>query len=188
MKQYNLIVIGVSAGGMGALSKLLPIFNKDCKLSIVIVQHRARSKNNYFIEHFHKLCPMPVQEAVSLMKIESNNIYFAPAGYHLLIEKDKTFSLSCDEKVKHSRPSIDVLFESAADVYRENLIGLILTGANDDGADGIRKIKQNGGLTIVQDPDEAEYPIMPESTIKKTQVDYIVKIDDINKILNTYYD
>ena len=126
---------------------------------------------------------MRIKEAEEKENIQSGTIYFAPPNYHLLIEEDRSISLSNEEKVNYSRPSIDVLFESASDVYKSELIGIILTGANDDGAKGISCIESNGGLTIAQDPATAKYPIMPRSAIDTESVDYILPLEGIPVLL-----
>lgn len=110
-------------------------------------------------------------------------VFVAPANYHLLVEPDRTLSLSIDAKVRYARPSIDVLFETAADAYGANLIGIILTGANDDGTDGLRKIKENGGLTLTQDPAEAEADLMPRAAIEANVVHKVLSLTDISSLL-----
>lgn len=125
-----------------------------------------------------------MKEADEKEEIENGVVYFAPPNYHLLIERDHTFSLSADRRVNFARPSVDVLFESAANAYGSELIGVILTGANNDGARGLKKIKDMGGLTIVQDPASAEARYMPEAAIEEVQtVDYILPLEKIKTIL-----
>jgi two-component system chemotaxis response regulator CheB len=182
-KQYKAIVVGVSAGGFDALKILLSKLPGDFPLSILIVQHLHPIQDGFYIKYFSEMCNLRVKEAEGKENIQSGTIYFAPPNYHLLVEEDRSISLSNEEKVNYSRPSIDVLFESASDVYLSELIGLILTGANDDGAKGIRIIKENGGLTIAQDPATAKYPIMPQSAIDKVGVDYVLPLEDISKKL-----
>lgn len=179
LKKFSCIVIGVSAGGMEALTRLFAHIPKDFPLSILVVQHMHKLQNDYFITHHNSTCILPVKEAEEKEKIRSGTIYFAPPDYHLLVEEDETLALSVDEKVNYSRPSIDVLFESAADVYKEKLIGIILTGANNDGAEGMRIIKQNGGFTIAQDPQDAEFPVMPQSAIDLVEMDRILSLKEM---------
>jgi two-component system chemotaxis response regulator CheB len=124
-----------------------------------------------------------VKEADQDELIEAGRIYIAPANYHLLVERDRTLSLSIDAKVCYSRPSIDVLFETAAEVYRSGLIGIILTGANNDGTAGLRRIKKNDGLTIAQDPATAEVKRMPTSAIEENIVDRIVSLKKLSSFL-----
>ncbi len=183
LTKYQIIVIGGSAGAMAALSKLLPVFPAGYPLPIVIAQHLHPWQDDYHLEHFGDQCALTVKEAGDKEAIQAGHIYFAPPNYHLLINDDKTFSLSVDDKVNYARPSIDVLFESAADVYSPWLVGVILTGANNDGAEGMRLIKEKGGLTIVQDPKTAESSYMPKAAMEATQVDHVLPLSEIGKLL-----
>jgi two-component system, chemotaxis family, protein-glutamate methylesterase/glutaminase len=176
---YKAIVIGVSAGGMAALGKILPRLPADYHLPLIIVQHISPDADNYMISHFDSNTAIKVKEADEKEEIKPGVAYFAPPNYHLLIETDFTFSLSVEERVNFSRPSIDVLFESAIDAWCSGLIGIILTGASSDGSKGLKMIRECGGLTIVQDPQEAEVSVMPEAAIKLTKVDKILKLDAI---------
>jgi len=180
---YQIIVIGGSAGTMAALTELLPVFPAGYPLPIVIAQHLHPWQDNYHVEHFGDQCALAVKEARDKEAIEAGNVYFAPPNYHLLINDDKTFSLSIDDKVNYARPSIDVLFESAVDVYAPWLVGVILTGANNDGAQGLRLIKESGGLAIVQDPKTAESAYMPKAALEATRVDYVLPLQGIGKLL-----
>ncbi|TGM98504.1 chemotaxis protein CheB [Leptospira dzoumogneensis] len=180
---YGAIVIGVSSGGLKALGEILPSLPQNYPIPIVIVQHLSPRSDGYWIESMDKICKLFVKEADEKEKIERGNIYMAPANYHLLVEQDRTFSLSTDAKVNFARPSIDVLFESAAEVYGKELIGLILTGSNSDGALGLKKIKEEGGLTIVQDPETAESSSMPAHAISTSSVDHILPLEGIQKLL-----
>jgi two-component system chemotaxis response regulator CheB len=183
LTKYQIIVIGGSAGAMAALTKLLPVFPAGYPLPIVIAQHLHPWQDDYHLEHFGAQCALPVQEARDKGPIEAGTIYFAPPNYHLLINDDKTFSLSIDDKVNYARPSIDVLFESAVDVYAPWIVGLILTGANNDGAEGLRLIKERGGVAIVQDPQTAESAYMPKAALAATQVDHVLPLAEIGKLL-----
>ncbi len=178
------IVIGVSSGGMAALSEILTPLPADFPWPIIVVQHLdPHSADSYWARYFNERCRLAVKEADEKEAIIAGHVYFAPANYHLMIERDKTFSLTVDEKVNYSRPSIDVLFESAAETYGSALMGIILTGASADGANGLKTIKDNGGLTVVQDPDTAEFKIMPLSAIKASNVDHILPLDEIPRLL-----
>lgn len=179
--QYKAIVIGASAGGMEAIRSILINLPLKFEVPIVIVQHLSPNSNGYLIEYLNKECKLTVKEAEDKEKIVPGYVYIAPPNYHVLIENDTTLSLSVEEKVNYARPSIDVLFETAADAYGSELIGIILTGANNDGSKGLRKIKERGGLAIVQDPDTAEINSMPKAAIQLTDVDYILSIDEITK-------
>ncbi|MEA3495342.1 MAG: chemotaxis protein CheB [Bacteroidota bacterium] len=181
---FNTIVIGASAGGIDALTKLLTALKSDLKLAVIVVQHISPYSDNFMVSHLNNICKLKVVEANEKDEIKSGTIYFAAPDYHLLVEEDKTFSLSAEEKVNFSRPSIDVLFETAADVYGENLIGIILTGANKDGSEGLKTIKKNGGFTIVQDPKCAEVDTMPIVAINTVDVDKILNIKEISDFIN----
>ncbi|MBF0204216.1 MAG: chemotaxis protein CheB [Desulfamplus sp.] len=177
--KFKAIVIGVSAGGFKALHSMLPMFSAQFPLPIIIVQHRNADADSYFITSLNNVCQMPVKEPLDKTKIEPGNIYISPGGYHLLVEKDYYFSLSVDMPVCYCRPSIDVLFESAAEVFGSGLVGIILTGANYDGSNGIKAIKSLGGITIAQNPKTAEVNYMPACAIKTNAIDHILNLDEI---------
>lgn len=185
LQQYQAVVIGVSAGGISALTKVLPNLPLNLPIPILIVQHIGADAQNYLAEHFSKKCKLNVVEAKDKEPITSGNIYFAPPNYHMLIEADQTIALSTEAKINFSRPSIDALFETAAETYCSNLIGIILTGANSDGANGLAKIKSFGGLTIVQSPETAEVDTMPTAAISHSKIDYITPFDEISTLLTT---
>ena len=179
---YKVIVIGVSAGGLNAIKIIFSILPKNFKIPMIIVQHMSANSNSAWIDILNKKSFLYLKEADEKEKIRSGHVYFAPPNYHLLIEKNHTFSFTIDERVNFSRPSIDVLFESAVDVYHEKIIGIILTGANKDGTAGLKKIKEAGGLTIVQDPNDAEVPYMPEFAITIVP-DYIMTLKEMTEFL-----
>jgi two-component system chemotaxis response regulator CheB len=181
--QYEAIVIGVSSGGMNALKFIFSALPSSFRIPIILVQHVSANSDNEWIKLLNNKSNLTIKEADEKEKTESGNVYIAPANYHLLIEKDKTFSLTIDERVNFARPSIDVLFESAAEAYHNMLIGIVLTGANNDGAKGIKRIKELGGLAIIQDPETAESPIMPASAIATIQADYILSLEKIMELL-----
>ena len=183
VRQYKAIVIGVSAGGLAALAMIIPSLPADLELPVIIVQHLHPSSNLFHVEHLNELGPLRVKEAEDKEMLQPGVVYFAPADYHLLIERDGSLSLSHQEKVLFSRPSIDVLFESAATAYEKKLIGIILTGANEDGAAGLAKVKRFGGVTIVQNPQSAEIAFMPKAAIAASKVDYILDLEDIAALL-----
>lgn len=182
-KKFKIILIGVSAGGTDALCKILPKLTKSFPLPVVVVQHLHPEQDSYMIEHFNKIWQMNVEEVIDKTVIKKGNIYFAPPNYHLLIEDEHTFALSVDEKVCYARPSIDLLFKSAADVYGESALAIILTGANLDGTDGIKYIKEKGGTTIAQDPLTAYSSVMPQSAIATGQIDKVLTLVEISNIL-----
>jgi len=181
--RYDAIVIGVSSGGMNAMNVMFPLLPKEFKIPIIIVQHiNARSDSQWIklLNSKYKLC---IKEVDEKELIEQGIVYIAPPNYHLLIEKNKTFSLTVDERINFARPSIDVLFESAAEAYKSKLIGIILTGSNNDGSKGIKRIKEYGGLTIIQNPETAESSYMPASAISSITPDYILSLEEIMKLL-----
>ncbi|MEC4724820.1 chemotaxis protein CheB [Shewanella sp. D64] len=176
---YEAIVVGVSAGGLHALSQFLPCLPPHYPLAVIVVQHRHRDSDDFLVNHLNNLSAVEVKEAEPGELIQPGYAYIAPAGYHLLVERDKTLSLSIDLPVNYSIPSIDVLFQSAATCYKNHLIGLILTGANSDGSLGLQTIKQFGGYAIVQDPQTAEVDVMLKAAIDLVEVDNILSIVDL---------
>ena len=180
---YEAIVIGVSAGGMNALKHLFSLLPKEFNVPIIIVQHVSARSNSQWIELLNDKSNLNIKEADEKEKIEPGNVYIASPNYHLMIETNKTFSFTIDERVNYARPSIDVLFESAAEVYKNKLIGIILTGSNNDGTKGLKKIKEYNGLTIVQDPETAESGNMPTFAIAAVKVDHILSLDHIINLL-----
>lgn len=179
---YEIIVIGCSLGGMHALEVIFTALPRNFCVPIAVVQHRHRASNETLPSHFRRFSRLPVVDVEDKQWIRPGTIYLAPANYHLLVERGE-FSLSVDEKVRYSRPSIDVLFQSAADAYGERVIAVVLTGANDDGALGVTRVKNRGGLVIVQDPATAEAPEMPRAAVAATAVDQILPLDQIASYL-----
>lgn len=181
--QYEAIVIGVSSGGLKAMKIMFSFLSKDFNTPIIIVQHISPRSDNQWIKILNDQSNLIIKEADEKENIEKGIVYIAPPNYHLMIEMDKSFSLTIDERVNFARPSIDVLFESAAEAYKNKLIGVILTGSNHDGTNGLKRIKERGGLTIVQNPETAESANMPASAIASVQPDYILSLDEIIKLL-----
>jgi two-component system chemotaxis response regulator CheB len=181
--RYELLVIGGSAGSLDVLIKLLPALRKDVNIAIVIVLHRNDTES-LLAEVLTDRMSKAVIDAEEKEPLQPGAVYIAPPDYHLLIEKDHTFSLDYSEKVNYSRPSIDVTFETAAEAYRAGCVGLLLSGANADGTNGLAAIKLKGGLTIVQQPAEAAMRFMPEYAIEHVQVDYVVTTDEMVAIIN----
>jgi two-component system, chemotaxis family, protein-glutamate methylesterase/glutaminase len=185
---YKAIVIGTSYGGLEALKLIFPRFEKGFPLPVIVVLHIGDHNNDVFIRHLNDDCNLVVKEAESNEPILPGHIYFAPPNYHLLIEDNNTFSLSTGEKVNFSRPSIDLLFESAAWVYRKSLIGVVLTGANYDGANGLKTIKDLGGKTIVQNPCSAISPFMPKAALKTAMPEIRLELEEIaDKLIELAY-
>ena len=181
--RYKAIVIGTSYGGLEALKNILPSLEKDFPIPVIVVLHIGDNNNDIFVNYLNAICTLQVKEAESNEKIMPGFIYFAPPNYHLLIESDFTFSLTIDKKHNYSRPSIDILFESAAWAYTNSLIGVVLTGANSDGAVGLKLIKDFGGMTIVQSPESALSPVMPQAAIKMVKPEFKLKLEDIAGML-----
>ncbi|RUT77953.1 chemotaxis protein CheB [Ancylomarina longa] len=177
----KVLVIGASYGGLEALKVIIPKFPKDISLAIIVVLHIGENNNDSFIAYLNSISKLQVKEAEEKENIKSGFVYFAPPNYHILIESGGIISLSTEAKVHHSRPSIDVLFESAAWCYKNKLIGIILTGLNQDGAEGLKQVKKYGGISIVEDPERAIASIMPLSAIYACKPDYILTIEDIAK-------
>ncbi len=181
--RYAAVVIGVSAGGIEALKALLPALPASFPLPIAIVQHRDRRSDGFLADYLNGMTRIAVSEAEDKEPFCAAHAYLAPAGYHLLIESDRCLSLTVDERVNCSCPSIDVLFESAAYVFAQSLIGVVLTGANADGAKGLKAIKARGGLAIVQDPQTAAAMTMPRAALDATPVDHVVPLERIAPLL-----
>lgn len=183
IQKLEAVVIGVSAGGLEALSMILSALPVHYALPIAIVQHRIKDDNSLLEEILKAKCSIKVKQADEKEKIKGGTVYFAPANYHLLVENDRSFSLSGGELENYSRPSIDALFETAADTYQDKLLGIILTGASNDGAKGIQTIQKQGGTTIAQNPEEAKYPYMPQAAIDLGGVAYILTLGEIIEFL-----
>ena len=180
---YDLIAVGASWGGLHAVSTVLDGVPGSLSCPLVVVQHRrADSPEGGLTALLQSHTPSRVVEAEDKLPIERDTVYVAPPDYHLLVE-DGSFALSVDDRVQFARPSIDVFFESAADAYGDRLVGVVLTGANEDGAAGLAKIKRLGGVAIVQDPETAERAEMPDAAKAATVADAILPLDEIGPFL-----
>jgi len=177
------VVIGASAGGFEALLAVLRGLPPTYPMPLVAVLHLPENHESRLPELFGYRLELTVREARDKDALAPGVLYFAPAGYHLLVETDRTFSLSCEDRVSYARPSIDVLFETAADAYGPSLAGILLTGANYDGAAGLAGMKVAGALTVVQDPATAEVPTMPEAAIRRMAPDLILPLAEIHSLL-----
>ena len=183
----ELVVVGCSAGGIDALKNLLSALPKKFAPALVIVQHVSVDAPQALADFFQFVTHIKVKEAEDKEMIQAGTVYFAPSGYHLLISHNKTFQLSVEEPVNFSRPSIDILFETAAEAYRENILGIVLTGANEDGANGLLRIHTCGGKTLIQKPQTAEFSAMPEGALKKVpKPDAILTLPEIHQLLNQF--
>lgn len=180
---YEAVVIGVSAGGLAALTKLLGVLPASYPVPVVVVQHRSRDERFLLEEVLQVKCKIRIRQVDEKEAMKPGFVYLAPPDYHLLMEEDRSFSLSYEPPVNYSRPSIDVLFETAAQVIGTKLLGIILTGANADGAYGMKMIRKYGGMTIAQDPATADYPDMPEAAIRTGSIQKIMELDAIGDFL-----
>jgi len=182
---YQAVVIGVSAGGIAALERIFSTLDATFSLPIMVVQHIAPSGESHLASHFSSCCSLPVREAMDKEPVTPGKIYLAPANYHLLIEQHGAMALSTEDKVNYSRPSIDVLFTTAAETYGKALVAIVLTGANHDGAAGLATVARMGGLTIVQEPATAHVDVMPKAALAAARVDHVLPLDQIGEFLNT---
>lgn len=174
----EIIVMGTSAGGLRALEAIFAALPGGFPVPIVAVQHRSRESSDAYAAVLGKVTPLPVREIEDDDRLSAPGVYLAPPDYHVLIEPGRV-ALSVDEPVSYSRPSIDVLFESAADAYGARVLAVLLTGANADGAKGLVRIKQAGGYAIVQDPHTADSPEMPAAGIATAPIDLVLPLDQI---------
>ncbi len=182
-KRYKAVVIGASSGGMETLGLVFAALPGDFPLPVLVVQHLHQTDGGRFAEHLGRVARLQVVEPCDKEPIERGKIYAAPADYHMLVERDGTISLSVDERVNWSRPSIDVLFESAALAWGPGVVAVILSGSNADGAKGMRAVREAGGLTIAQDPADAESPVMPQAAIDAGAVMEVLKAGEIGRFL-----
>jgi Chemotaxis response regulator containing a CheY-like receiver domain and a methylesterase domain len=183
LRPVDAVVVGASAGGVEALLTIFKDLPVDFGLPIIVVLHIPDERRSQLAEVFDRRLSIAVKEAGDKEPIIPGTLYFAAPGYHLSVEDDYSFSFSQEARVHYSRPSIDYLFESAADAYQERLAAILLTGANQDGAQGLETIKLRGGLTIVQDPEEALVATMPQAALDRIQPDYILPLCGIGRLL-----
>jgi two-component system, chemotaxis family, protein-glutamate methylesterase/glutaminase len=180
---YELICVGASWGGLHAVGELLRDLPEEVDQPVVLAQHRFPDSLTALPELLGLRTRRRVVDVEDKTAIERNHVYIAPPDYHLLVERG-SFALSIDERVQFARPSIDVLFESAANTYGAGVIGVILTGANEDGAAGLARIKQCGGVAVVQDPAEAERRAMPDAAIAATVADAVLPLQEIPRFIH----
>lgn len=183
-QSFSAVVIGASAGGIKALDVLFSRLQRTFPVPVFVVKHIDAEADDSLVHYLNKNSCLPVTFANDQEPVENGHIYLAPPGYHMLIEEDCSISLCINRKVAYSRPSVDVLFESAADAYGRHLIGVVLTGANRDGSAGARLIKQRGGVVLVQDPATAEHEVMPRAAISHTEVDEVMALPVLAARLN----
>ena len=182
-RRIELVVIGGSAGGVDALVGLLPALSERFRSAVVCILHVPADRESRLAELFDLRAGLPAREARDKESVEPGVIFFAGSGYHLSVERDRTFSLSCEPPVQFARPAIDLLMESAADAYGPALAGILLTGANHDGAEGMRRIRERGGLTVVQDPGEAQASAMPVEAIRRCAPHLVLPLSGIRALL-----
>ncbi len=178
------VVLGCSAGGLAALETVLAQLDPALPQALIVCCHTGSSDVGLFCELLALHSALPVAEAAERHPARGGVVHVAPSGYHLLLETDHRFSLSIDPKVCYSRPAIDVLFASAAAAYRERLVGVLMTGANHDGASGLAEIRRRGGIAVVQDPQDAEAPSMPQAALDLAGADHCLPLQQIGPLLN----
>jgi two-component system chemotaxis response regulator CheB len=178
------VVAGCSAGGLKALHVLLSGIDSELSVPMIIVAHTGSEDIGTLCDLLSRNSTLPVVEAQERHLPRPGCVYLAPTGYHLYLEQDGRFALSIDAKVCHVRPSIDVLFASAADAYGAGLAAIVLTGANEDGAAGLKAVRTHGGIAIVQDPQDAEVPAMPAAALALAGAEYCVPLNEIGPLIN----
>lgn len=178
MMLRSIVVMGTSRGGLNALAVVLAGLPPDFPAPVAIVQHRTKDGDSALSDLLQRRTSLPVCDADDKIPIEAGRVYLAPPDYHLLVGTDQ-LSLSLDEPVVHARPSIDVLFESAANAFGRGVVAVVLTGASEDGAEGASAVKRQGGRVIAQDPNEAESPIMPLAVVRRNLADTVLPLQDI---------
>ncbi len=179
MNSYKAIVIGGSAGSFQPVTKILSSLREKFDMPIFVCLHRLKHIRSGYVEALSIKTKCSIVEPFDKDKIKTGTVYLAPSNYHMLIEIDNTISLSTEKPVNHSRPAIDLLFETASYAYNDKLIGIILSGANSDGAAGLRVIQERGGVAIVQDPNDAQIKTMPKEALKETNTENIFSLNQI---------
>lgn len=185
MRRYDAIVIGVSAGGMSVLSGLVPDLSAGLGMPVLITQHRAEDTDDFLASYLGARSACVVKEAVAGEVAQNGIVYLAPAGQHLVVREGRILDLSCEPRRNHARPSIDVLFESAAQAYEASLVGVLLTGANTDGVEGLGRVIKGGGLAVVQDPDTAHAETLPRHAIRSLAVHHVLAPAEIAQLLRS---
>lgn len=181
----EVVVVGGSTGSIDVLLQLLPALLPRLSFALVIVLHRKNTADSTLANLLSLKTAIPLTEVDDKDPIAPGRIYLAPADYHLLLERDGTFSLDDSEKVNFSRPSIDVTFESAADVYGPALAGILLSGANKDGTAGLGAIKKAGGTPVVQRPDTAQVAFMPQHALLRVSIDFVLDVQQLIQFINS---
>ena len=179
MARLEAVAIGVSSGGLEALKIVLPSLPADFPAPLLIVYHQGPRQDSFVVGYLNEQSRIEVVEAEEKEPLRPGVAYLAPPNYHLLVEEDKTLTLTTEDRVCFARPSVDVLFETAAEAFGPGLVGLVLTGANHDGSQGLKYIKQRGGLALVQNPETAEMGAMPRSALEAVEVDGVLELEEI---------
>lgn len=184
MEKCEALIIGGSAGSLDVLLKVLPLITPDLSFPVIIVIHRKHGTDSLLPELLSGRTKLIVKEIDEKEPVMAGTIYIAPSDYHTLIEQDRSFSLDYSEKINYSRPAIDVTFQTAAEVYRENLVCLLLSGSNADGVNGLKSVKAWGGTAVIQDPADAQVPYMPEQASIHVEIDYTLHVEDMAEFIN----
>lgn len=183
-RSVEILVIAGSAGSLDVILKMLPRLDVEVNFPIIVVLHRKASYDSSLADLLATRTTIPVVEAEEKDQLRKGVVYLAPADYHLLIESDRSLSLDYSEKIQYSRPCIDVTFENVAEVYKDRAAAILLSGANSDGAKGLKRIKQAGGITAVQNPATAEVSFMPNQALQTAKIDYVLEVDEIAYFIN----
>lgn len=183
MIKCKVLLIGGSAGSLEVLLRVLPMLAIP-SFAIVVIVHRKEANDSTLEELIGLKSAVPLCETEDKTMLKPGYLYLAPSGYHLLFEKNEMLSLDTSEKINHSRPSIDVSFESAADTFGNTTVGILLSGANSDGTQGLKAIKAAGGIIAIQDPNDAEIPFMPSFAQEKADLDYVLKVEEMAEFIN----
>jgi two-component system chemotaxis response regulator CheB len=178
------IVIGGSAGSLSVVLRIIPLLRKDMNVSVLIVMHRMASTEEVLLDVLGSRTSFEVKEVEDKDELRPGVLYIAPADYHVLVERDRLLTLDDSEKVNFSRPSIDVTFESAADACGSSVIGVLLSGANADGVAGLKKVKDKGGVVVIQDPATADFPFMPQKALELIEPDLLLTEDGVAKLVS----
>lgn len=183
-QSIDLVLIGGSSGSIDVLLHLLPALQPSLSFAVLIVVHRKNTTDSALAQLLSHRCSLPLVEVDDKDLIQPGTVYLAPADYHVLLEQDRTFSLDDSEKVHYSRPSIDVSFESAADVYGPSVAAILLSGANMDGTNGLNAIKKAGGIAVVQQPETAQVAFMPQHAIDRVEVEHVLDVTQLIAFVN----
>jgi two-component system chemotaxis response regulator CheB len=181
---YKAVVIGGSAGSFQGITKILSQLPKTFPLPIIMCLHRLKHVRNGFVEALSIKSVFPVTEPYDKEMIKKGGVYLAPSNYHMSVELGNHFAMSTEDMINNSRPAIDITLGTAAYVFREKLIGILLSGANRDGGMGMKHIHDKGGLTIVQEPTECMIDTMPKAALSLTKIDHVLKVDEIVSLMN----